>query len=135
MSPKEFSPDGFVPRAPYKAWAPHVQLVLAFLIVGFWIKPGCEKFSGKVASIDRRELPRKWKEGAKRAQGALGAAVPTRFGCIWLEETGDMMIGYAMSDVLHDTKVGDDVTLWVRPDVGTITKIRNRTRPRKWWSY
>ena len=135
METKEFSPEGFVPRAKYKPWAKYARLVLFFLIIGFWIKPGCERRSGTVRRIERRELPKDWKESAKRFQGALGAAVPTRFGCIWLDTMGEEMVGYAMSDVLHDTRKGDELTLWVRPDVGTITKIRNHTRPRKWWSY
>ncbi|MBS8224916.1 hypothetical protein [Vannielia litorea] len=135
MTDKEFSPEGFKPRAPYKPWAPWARLVLAFLIIGFWVKPGCERLCGKVNRIDKRSLPKAWKESAKRYQGAVGAAVPTRFGCIWLDTMGEEMAGYAMSDVLHDLRVGDEITLWVRPDVGTITKIRNHTRPRRWWSY
>ena len=47
----------------------------------------------------------------------------------------DMMIGYAFTAMLHNTKVGDEVTLWVRPWSGAVHWLKNHSRPRRWWQY
>ena len=65
----------------------------------------------------------------------MGHGVSTRHALIWLEEEGDLLIGFVYSYKLHNAKVGDKVKLWVQPHTGHVNWIRNFTRPRKWWQY
>ena len=133
---KDYSPPEFVPRGatwPQSRW---LRLVLAFTLVEvFWVTFRCETFSGTIARLDRRDLPKAWKDAEKRFGMAMGHGVSTRHALVWLEEEGDMLIGYAFSYMLHDGKVGDRVKIWVRPDTGRIRWIRNFTRRRRWWQY
>ena len=130
----EFVPPGFVPRGPVWPARRWQQFLLSVLLVDLLFPIRCEKFEGKISRLERRDLPKSW----KRDQGntaAMGIWAPTRYALIWLEETGDMLVGYANAQILHKTRVGDEVALWVKPYSGSVRRLRNRTRPRRWWQF
>ena len=108
---------------------------MAVFLIEILYPVGCIIFEGKISRLDRKNLPKSWKKRHGNMGVALGAAAPDRHALIWLEEHGDTMIGYAFSYVLHTARVGDRVTLKVKQDSGSIVRLRNHDRPRRWWQF
>lgn len=130
----EYVPADFIPRGPMwptKAWQ---RLLLNVTLIDLLFPLRCEKFHGTVSRIERHDQPN-WFKRASGSHEFGGVYGSRRHGLIWLEEEGDMMIGYAGIAMLHETKVGDEITIWVKPWSGSARRLRNRTRPRRWWQY
>ena len=135
ISDGSYVPAGFVPHGP--AWPSNrfVRILLTMSLIDVFFPIGCKVFEGTISRLDRKNLPKSWKKKHGNLGAALGAGASGRHALIWLEEHGDTMIGYAFSYVLHTARVGDRVTLKVKPASGSVRRLRNHDRPRRWWQY
>ena len=122
-----FVPAEVTPVGPFRPWLTPVQIAVWCTLIGFALPPlGCIRRGGRVTRIQRGRLP-------KRLRGGSMNTSPS-YGVLWLDEA-DAAVGYAMAQTLHETRVGHVVEVHVRPDTGQILRLRNRTRPRRWWQF
>ena len=135
VSGGDYVPAGFVPRGP--VWPSnrilHMLLTVSLIDLIFPLK--CEVFTGTVSHLERKNLPKSWLKRHGSGVGTSVAGAQTRHALIWLAEHGETMIGYAFTQRLLETRVGDQVTIWVKPNSGSVRRLRNHTRPRKWWQF
>lgn len=131
----EYVPAEFVPRGPVRPANAIIRGLLTLTLIDLFFPLFCEKITGTVARMDRKNMPKSWKKKHGPGYGTYAAGHSDRHAHLWFEEHGDMMIGYAFSQTLHQTKVGDQITVWVKPWSGSVRRLRNHTKPRKWWQY
>lgn len=135
VSGGDYVPAGFVPRGrvwPANRWL-HMLLTLTLIDVFFIIN--CQRMRGTVSRLDRKNLPKSWLKIHGNVAPSIGGYSTKRYALVWLAEHGDTVIGYAFTSILHDAKVGDEVTVRVKPNSGSIRRLTNHTRPRRWWQY
>lgn len=122
-------PAGFVPRAEISSKTNTAQFVIDIVTLSHWFHLNCEVFKGTVSKMERHKMP------ADRIVYAGGAMQTRGYSTIWLEEMGDVMVGYATPYVYHEVKVGHKIRMVVRPDSGLTRKMWNLTKPRPWWVF
>lgn len=133
----------FTPRGRTSPWRNRLQRLLDASILGLVVHPGCGRVDGTVACIETRRVNPLWHTAYRHARrdGEDAARLPVdprlkgTMHVVWLEGEPDQPAGYAVPYLLHATQEGDRVRLFVRPDDGRITGLRNRDRPRRTWQY
>ena len=123
----EYVPAEFVPRGPVRPANVIVRSLLTLFLIELFFPLFCEKMTGTVARMDRKNLPKSWKKRHGGGYGNFTAGHSDRHAHLWFEEHGDTMVGYAFSQTLRKTKIGDRVTVWVKPWSGCIRRLRNHS--------
>tara|TARA_R110002095_G_scaffold195855_1_gene174570 strand:+ start:107 stop:529 length:423 start_codon:yes stop_codon:yes gene_type:complete len=136
---KKVEADGlsrqFVPRGTVPGWISTLQVMLDLILVGLFVHLRCETMEGEISKLESRRLSAKLQRENSKTQAASGIVMPRSERLLWLKETGPLLVGMGFAQVIHTAKAGDKVILTIRPDTGQIRKLRNLTRPRKWWQH
>ncbi len=131
----EYVPAGYQARGPVWPANRLLHMLMTLFLIDIFYPVNCERLRGTVSRLDRRNLPKSWQKKHGNSGASFGHASSDRHALIWMEEHGETMVGYAFTFVLREARVGDDVTLLVRRNSGAVRRVRNHSRPRKWWQF
>ncbi len=131
----------FRPRGRTSRVVNALQRLLDMSVLGLVLHPGATRLEGRVARIEVRRVNPLWRPAYEQArrdrEPEAGPPVDPRLSSaihvVWMEGMPAEPAGYAVPAVLHAAQAGDRVVLFVRPDDGRITGLRNRDRPRRSW--